>query len=257
MELSSQEGRKFHSYIRKTVGYCPRSLELYRRALTHRSAIVHGDDGRIHSAKNNERLEFLGDAIIEMIVSLTLHEKFEGFDEGVLTQVRSNLVCRTRLNEVAFEIGLDEHITLQSRQDIYKSHIPGDAVEALVAAIYLDGGMRRAERFVRKNIANERQIERASVATDSTNYKSELLMRFDGRHEEITFDTHKLNVSTKDDDGNTLNFISKVARDGIIIGVGYGTTKKNAEQKAARSALTQLEASPASENEAEENDAQG
>lgn len=240
IELSSQEGREFYRFIKKTIGYRPKSIRLFRRALTHSSATAGSNGNKPDITEHNERLEFLGDAIIEMLVSVILHEKFEDYDEGALSQMRANLVCRAKLNKVAFELGLEEHIFVQTKKDIFKSHIPGDAVEALVAAIYLDGGLKRADKFVREHIANDSKIQQSTISTDNRNYKSELLMLFDGKTEEITFDTHKLTTPTHDEEGNAVNFTSKVMKDSIIVGVGYGHTKKMAEQRAAKSALTQL-----------------
>ena len=115
----------------------PNNIELYKLALIHRSASLFLEDG---TPINNERLEFLGDAVIEAIVSDYLFIEFPEHDEGFLTQLRSRIVSRSTLNALGIRLGLDKHIIVQGGGNFAQKHLYGDALEAMMGAIYLDKG---------------------------------------------------------------------------------------------------------------------
>ena len=181
---------------------------------------------------DNERLEFLGDAIIEAVVSDVLYHRFPEYAEGSLSKLRSNMVCRTRLNEISFALGMDSYIRVSTPQLITVSHIPGDVLEAFVAAIFLDGGMKRADKFVRRHIANDMRIAQALQDTDETNYKSELISLGEQSCIEIYFDTHRIEPEhgTR---GDAENYTTEVRAGQTVIGQAKGRSKKMAEQEAA------------------------
>ncbi len=229
VELFSREGRKFYFFIVRLIGYLPFNTAAYHQAFIHRS---------VRPTDNNERMEYLGDAILETLVSFVLYRHFPSAREGLLTQLRSRLVCRRHLNEVALALGFQQHIS-QVRTDVVHSHIPGDVLEAFVAALYIDGGRRRAMRFVSKYIASVDCINAALAEADISNHKSELLSLGQRSGTEVNFITRRI-------DNNQLilpdadNFISEVRMADQMVAVGYGRTKKAAEQQAASKTLTAI-----------------
>ncbi len=236
IKLFSRKGRKFYFFLVKTIGYWPRSTEHFSKAFVHRS--VSPSAHLAEAEVNNERLEYLGDAVIETIVSDILYHKFPSADEGFLSHLRSNMVCRARLNTISFELGLDEYIVMSSRKDLAVSHIPGDVLEAFVAAIYLDGGMKKAFRFVEKAIANPKRIAEAQNDSNKANYKSDLVCLGEQLDVEVIFETRKATGNLgRDEDGFVLCFVSEIKVQDFVIGVGYGRSKKSAEQMAAGKVL--------------------
>ena len=129
-------------------GFLPNNVELYKLALIHRSASVVADGRSI----NNERLEFLGDAVIESVTSDYLFIEFPDYNEGQLTQLRSKLVSRQSLNAIAREIGLDECVICNGSASASQKHIFGDAFEAMMGAIYLDQGYDFVNRLLINSI---------------------------------------------------------------------------------------------------------
>ncbi len=236
IKLFSRKGRKFYFFLARTIGYWPRSTEHFSKAFVHRSVSPSGHLAETEA--NNERLEYLGDAVIETIVSDILYHKFPSADEGFLSHLRSNMVCRARLNTISFELGLDEYIVMSSRKDLAVSHIPGDVLEAFVAAIYLDGGMKRAFKFVERAIANPKRIAEAQKDSDKANFKSDLVCLGEQLDVEVIFETRKATGNLgRDEDGFVLCFMSEVKIQGFVVGVGYGRSKKAAEQMAAEKVL--------------------
>ena len=127
--------RAFYVAIDDMFGFIPNNIELFKLALVHKSASVELEDG---SHINNERLEFLGDAVIESITSDFLFIEFPDRDEGFMTQIRSKIVSRQSLNRIASDIGLDKHVISHAAGNVTQKHIYGDAFEAMIGAIYLD-----------------------------------------------------------------------------------------------------------------------
>ncbi len=239
IKLFSREGRKFYFFIANTAGYLPYSTKVFHSAFTHRSMTTRG--GGKGTDANNERLEFLGDAIIEAVVSDVLYHQYPEGDEGFLSHLRSNMVCRARLNTISFELNLDRFLKITSRKDLTTSHIAGDVLEAFVAAIYLDGGMGRAARFVKKTIASQARIEEALNDATHTNYKSMLVNLGEQNGLEVLFDTRRASEHATDEDGEAVNFVSEVLLADTIAGHGAGRSKKMAEQQAAEEACKRID----------------
>ena len=139
------EDKRFYCAIDDMFGFIPNNIELYKLALIHKSASIVLDDGQ-HI--NNERLEFLGDAVIESVTSDYLFIEFPEKSEGALTQLRSKMVSRQSLNAVAKLIGLDDHVITNSSNGASQKHIYGDAFEAMMGAIYLDQGYNFVKRLL-------------------------------------------------------------------------------------------------------------
>ena len=210
----------------KTIfGIVPNNIELYKLALIHRSASLFLEDG---TPINNERLEFLGDAVIETIVSDFLFIEYPEEKEGVLSQLRSRIVSRSSLNRLAIEIGLDRHIIAQGNIPVLQKHIYGDALEALFGAIYLDKGYNFANRLfinglLRKYVAWE------DMAEQENDFKSRLIEWGQKSKRQVHFETKPGAAYTS----NLPQFETTIYVDGQPAGRGEGGSKKESEQAAA------------------------
>lgn len=227
--------KRFYVAIDDMFGFIPHNIELYKLALIHKSASVELEDG---SHVNNERLEFLGDAVIESITSDYLFIEFPDRDEGFMTQLRSKIVSRQSLNNIASKIGLDKHVISHAAGNSTQKHIYGDAFEAMMGAIYLDMGYDFANRLLINDIFG-RYLSIDEVMQAETDFKSRLIEWCQKNHYSIEFRT------TTDGSSSMARpvFVSTVYIDGIAVGHGSGDSKKQAEQRAAHSVS---EAKPAS-----------
>lgn len=209
---------------------------LLRQALTHRShAHVTGHE-RIES---NERLEFLGDSVLGMIVNEFLYHEFTGKEEGDLTKIKSLLVCGATLAKVGERLGLGQHLLL-SRSEAgtggrRRESILADATEAIIGALYLDGGLGRARTFVEQNILVN--VDATLQERVHRNYKSQLQEKLQARYKVPP--RYKVSFTTGPD--HARRFTVKVTLKGTVLGVGSGTSKKQAEQRAAESALARID----------------
>ncbi len=232
IKLFSLRREKFYSFIRQATGIRPVDISIYKQAFIHKSSMIKGEDGRF---VNNERLEFLGDAMLGAIVADVLYQRFPGKNEGFLTKMRSRIVNRTLLNTIALKMDLGKWISVQSKIDITQTSILGDALEALIGAIYLDQGYKVCEQFIVEQIINQ-YVDIKQVAKKDSNYKS-LLIEWGQKHKQsVYFITEEKHVA----DGEAASFIAKASVDEMEIGQGEGMSKKEAQQNAARKALEVL-----------------
>ncbi len=219
--------KMFYRAIDDMFGFIPNNIELYKLALIHKSASVTLDNGQ-HI--NNERLEFLGDAVIESVSSDYLFIEFPDKNEGFLTQLRSKMVSRQALNGVARRIGLDDHVITNSTNNSIQKHIYGDAFEAMMGAIYLDQGYDFVNRLlINKIFARYMKLE--TLLESETDFKSRLIEWSQKNHHTIQF------ITSYDKSSSSAHpyFYSKVMIDNIEVGYGVGESKKEAEQRAAHS----------------------
>ena len=219
--------KHFYVVVDDMFGFIPNNIELYKLALIHKSASVELEDG---SHINNERLEFLGDAVIESVTSDYLFIEFPDRDEGFLTQVRSKMVSRQSLNRIASAIGLDKHVISNAAGNTTQKHIYGDAFEAMMGAIYLDQGYDFVNRLLINDIF-ARHLSLDDVLQSETDFKSRLIEWCQKNHHTIEFST------ANDKTYSTAHpfFYSKVLIDGMEVGYGAGESKKEAEQRACHS----------------------
>lgn len=216
--------RLYYRLIDDIFGFIPNNIELYKLALIHKSASVEYGGRSI----NNERLEFLGDAVIEAITSDYLFIEYPHYDEGRLTKLRSKLVSRQSLNAIACKIGLDKHIISSRSVGITQKHIFGDAFEAMMGAIYLDQGYDFSNRLLINGIyAQYCSLE--EVDETETDFKSRLIEWGQKNHHSIVFRTKGEQI------GSSRKFHCVVLIDNLEAGHGVGTSKKEAEQRAAES----------------------
>ena len=213
--------KHFYAVVDDMFGFIPNNIELYKLALIHKSASVELEDG---SHINNERLEFLGDAVIESVTSDYLFIEFPDRDEGFLTQVRSKMVSRQSLNRIASAIGLDKHVISNAAGNTTQKHIYGDAFEAMMGAIYLDQGYHFVNRLLINDIF-ARHLSLDDVLQSETDFKSRLIEWCQKNRYSIEFRT--TNGASRS------GFHSVVYVDGIAVGHGHGDSKKAAEQNAA------------------------
>ncbi|MDR1456175.1 MAG: ribonuclease III [Tannerella sp.] len=214
------------------LGFYPRNIQLYRLAFTHRSTFIEAEDGRW---KNNERLEFLGDAVLDAVVADIIYKKYPTRKEGFLTNTRSKIVQRESLNRIAHEMGLDRMIITSTRLNTHNSYICGNAFEALIGAIYLDQGYRKCCNFVEERII-EKYIQLDKIAHKEVNFKSNLIEWSQKNKLEISFEL----IETFADQTGSPVFQSRVTLLGTPLGTGIGYTKKESQQSAAKVAIKKI-----------------
>lgn len=223
--LSSEE-RELYAFVKKNFGLRPGTVELYLESLRHKSH--DGDKG----LPNNERLEFLGDAVLSMAISVILFDKYPDKSEGELTKLRSRIVNRKHLNQIAKEIGLIKFIKHDDRLRINQTSVGGNALEAVIGAIYLDHGYVEAEKVIR-HVILEHYTDLKKLEKTDENYKSILL-------EWSQSDGASMHFVTAPKKNSKRLFTSKVFIDDEERGSGEGRSKKEAEQKAAKQALEEI-----------------
>lgn len=214
------------------LGFVPHNIEIYRTALAHKSVSYRG---RLGKPVNNERLEFLGDAILEAVVSDIVYHRYERKREGFLTSTRSKIVQRSSLNQLSAEIGLDSLINTNAHPTTHHNNIGGNAFEALVGAIYLDRGYAHCKWFIEKRIVG-RLLDIDNVAQKEVNFKSKLLEWTQKNRIQAEYKLDK----TEKDGTNSPIFHTSVVIEGLIAGEGTGFSKKESHQTAAREALMKL-----------------
>lgn len=225
--------REFYGLSFDLLGFIPNKLELYELALVHKSASIPSKDG---IPMNNERLEFLGDAILGSVTADILYKYFPNKSEGFLTQIRSKIVSRESLNRLALKIGLNKQVMSNVNLNNNK-HIYGDAFEALVGAIYLDQGYSVTKTFIEDKIFRN-YINIEEVVTVETNFKSKLIEWAQKNKKDVVFDTREDGL---DQEMKLPVFISEVEVEKNMMGKGIGASKKEAQQMAAKEALLRLE----------------
>lgn len=214
------------------LGFYPRNIRYYEQALLHKSSSAKSGKGRLH---NNERLEFLGDAILDAVIADIVYSRFEGKKEGFLTNTRSKIVQRETLNKLAVEIGLDKLVKYSTRTASHNSYVCGNAFEALIGAIYLDRGYETCKKFVETKIIN-RFINLDKIANKEVNFKSKLIEWGQKNKVKISFE---LIEEYFDNEGNPI-FRTEVLAEGITGGSGEGYSKKESQQNAAKKTLEKL-----------------
>jgi ribonuclease-3 len=220
-------------FLKNLIGFYPQNLKLYDLAFVHKSASVVDSRGNF---TNNERLEYLGDAILSAVIADFLYNRFPQEDEGFLTKTRSKLVNRSFLTKLTYDMGLNVYIDSNTTKNIDNSHIYGDALEALIGAIYLDKDYSAAKYFITKRILSK-FVNLAEIEQNDLNFKSRLIEWSQKNKKELEFDTtEEINERTKQP-----KFTAVVKIDNLKVGTGTGASKKEAHQNAARQSLEKLE----------------
>jgi ribonuclease-3 len=224
--------KNFKKQLKNILGFLPRNFELYQLAFVHKSA-SHFVFNNIKV--NNERLEFLGDAILDSMVAEFLFSKFPDKEEGFLTQTRSKIVNRDNLNHMAIKLGIGNMIISKMSRDNHKS-VYGDTLEALIGALYLDKGYERARKIVLERIIQS-YININRLLETETDFKSRIIEWGQKQKKAVSFTSFE----EMDEQSNSPVFITQLMVVDEIIGRGSGNSKKEAEQNAARQALQIIE----------------
>ena len=229
IKLPFRKEKELYLSLYTILGFYPRNIELYQMALSHKSIHFKNKKGK---PVNNERLEFLGDAILDAIVGDIVYKHFPGKREGFLTNTRSKLVQRETLNKIAQEIGLSRLIYSSGRNFSHNSYMAGNAFEALIGALYLDRGYNLCMRFMQKKILTK-MVNIDTVAYKEVNFKSRLIEWAQKNKMNIAFN---LLEQKKDDEGNPV-FKYCVVIEGIKCNSASGFSKKESQQLASEETL--------------------
>ena len=235
--LLFHKDRESYFCFYKILGFFPRNIRFYEQALLHKSTSIRSEKGR---PLNNERLEFLGDAILDAIVGDIVYKHFEGRREGFLTNTRSKIVQRETLNKLAVEIGLDKLVKYSTRSSSHNSYMYGNAFEAFIGAIYLDQGYERCKQFMEKKILKN-YIDLDKMSRKEVNFKSKLIEWSQKTKMEVSFE---LIEQFLDQDYNPM-FHTEVRIESLSAGTGTGYSKKESQQNAAQMALKKIKSDEA------------
>ena len=231
------DDKELRQSLYEVMGFYPHNLSHYKQALMHKSIGRRNDKGR---PLNNERLEFLGDAMLDATVGYIVYRHFEGKREGFLTNTRSKLVSRDTLGKLAEEMGLTRLILSAGHSNSHNSYMAGNAFEALVGAIYLDQGYNAVMRFMEKRILSK-MINIDKVAFKEVNFKSKLLEW--SQRNKVKLD-YRMLKQLKDKDTGSPVFRFCVVLEGIDGEQGEGYSKKEAQQLASEATLKRLRREP-------------
>ena len=236
IKLPFRKEKELYSSLYSIIGFYPHDISYYKQALMHRSVAKRNAKGRL---VNNERLEFLGDAVLDAIVGDIVYRHFEGKREGFLTTTRSKIVQRETLNRLSQEIGISRLIMSNGHTSFHNSNMEGNAFEALVGAIYLDRGYAACMRFMEKRILAQ-VINLDKVAYKEVNFKSKLIEWCQKNKVNLEFKE----VEQKRDRNNSPVFTYSAVVEGLEAGQATGYTKKESQQQASKTALQKLRRKP-------------
>jgi len=228
-----KEDREFYNQLKQIFGIFPRNIEIYKLAVVHKSASVVLSRGK---RVNNERLEYLGDAVLDAIVAEYLFSQYPNQKEGFLTKMRSKIVSRTSLNQLAIDMGLDKIIVKQANFQHTQKNIYGNALEALIGAMFIDQGYQFTSDCIINSIL-EKYIDLDNLQMIETDYKSRIIELAQKNRIAIQFQCQESEVST----GNCPHFTSSITFNDQILGEGSGSSKKEAEQNAAMEAIAKVD----------------
>lgn len=219
--------------LEAAIGYRFQNITLLQNALTHSS---YANERWHNSLLSNERLEFMGDSILGMVVAEYLYRNFPDRPEGELTRMRADMVCETSLAQIALRLDLGKHLLLGHGEERFggrtRPSILADAVESVIAATFLDGGMAAAESFIERFVLCDVPVSKMH----NTDYKTALQELIQQKKNQVLF--YRLVGESGPDHDKT--FTAQVLLNEEVIGEGVGSSKKRAEQDAARAALENL-----------------
>jgi len=215
--------------LKRILGFFPNTISLYEEALLHKSSASRG------VYRNNERLEFLGDAILDAVIADIVFKKFKNQNEGFLTNTRSKIVKRETLDRISGNLGLNKLVISSPRVHTQKSHILGNALEAFIGAVYLDQGYQKTYRFIERKIVSA-YINIEALAKKEVNFKSKLLEWCQKYKVQMDFQL----LESYTDRENNPTFQSQVLLNGLTAGDGTGYSKKESHQQAACEALEKI-----------------
>lgn len=236
IKLPFRKEKELYLSLYNIIGVYPHDISLYKLALMHKSMFKRNAKGK---PVNNERLEFLGDAVLDAAVGDIVYRHFPGKREGFLTNTRSKLVQRETLNRLAQEMGITQLILSNGRSSAHNSYMGGNAFEALVGALYLDRGYNACMRFIQKRILDQ-MINIDKVAYKEVNFKSKLIEWAQKNRVKIEF---ALKEQHKDKNGSPV-FTYMVVLEGVEGCDATGYSKKESQQMASKRTLEKLRKQP-------------
>ena len=237
IKLPFRKEKELFSALYNILGFYPHDINVYKQALLHKSLGRRNEKGR---PINNERLEFLGDAILDAVVGDIVYRHFGGKREGFLTNTRSKLVSRNTLGKLAQEMGIDHLIKSSDHSTSHNSYKNGNAFEALVGAIYLDRGYNACMRFMEKPILAQ-VINIDKVAYKEVNFKSKLLEW--SQKNRVRLEFRELNQKKDESTGSPV-FTTQIFIEGVEGCTGTGYSKKESHQNASKDTLQRLRREP-------------
>lgn len=224
--------KAFRSALRKILGFSPSRIGIYKMAFTHRSANIELPDGSII---NNERLEYLGDAILDAILSEYLYKKFPEASEGELTKLRSRIANRSTLNKLALSMDINNLIISHINNNSSSINIYGDALEALIGALFIDKGYLRTKKFIISYLLTD-HVDLNRLIKTETDYKSQVFQWAQKLQKQVSFNYNEDYDSVK----KKYVFTAVLRIDNEIFGEGSGSSKKEAEQEASLNAVRKI-----------------
>ena len=236
IKLSFRKDKELYFSLYEILGFYPHDISHYKMALMHKSIMHRNSKGK---PVNNERLEFLGDAVLDAVVGDIVYRHFPGKREGFLTNTRSKLVQRDTLNKLAQEMGINQLVLSNGHSSSHNSYMGGNAFEALVGAIYLDRGYDACMQFMQKRIL-AKMINIDKVAYKEVNFKSKLIEW--SQKNRVKLDFVMLNQQ-KDNNGSPV-FTYQAVMEGVEGGAGNGYSKKESQQAASKLTLERLRKEP-------------
>lgn len=236
IRLPFRKEKELYFSLYQIIGIYPRNISFYKLALMHKSVSRRTAKGR---PVNNERLEFLGDAILDAIVGDIVYQHFPGKREGFLTNTRSKIVQRETLNKLAQEMGINQLILSSGHSYSHNSYMGGNAFEALVGALYLDRGYNACMKFMEKRILSQ-LINIDKVAYKEMNFKSKLIEWSQKNRVKLEYQL----LEQKKDEHGSPTFRFQVLIEGIEGGIGTGFSKKESQQTASKLTLQRLRREP-------------
>ena len=232
MRLFFHPKKESYFALKKILGFLPNNISFYEEALVHKSS---SGKNLVGGYRNNERLEFLGDAILDAIIADIVFKKFKNQNEGFLTNTRSKIVKRETLDQISGKLGLNKLVISSKGIHSQKNHILGNALEAFIGAVYLDQGYRKTYLFVERKIISA-YINLDTLAKKEVNFKSKLLEWCQKNRVQMDY---QLMENFVDKDNNPV-FQSRVLLNSLVAGTGTGYSKKESHQQAANRALKKI-----------------
>lgn len=222
----SPEELKFIRFFVSRFGYQPVKIKLFEQAITHRSLLAHDE-----AIDSNERLEFLGDTILDSIIAEYLYEKFPDKDEGYLTKIKAKIVSRKTLSEIGEEMELRTILRYNKNRSINLASLEGNAFEAIIGAIFLDSSYETTRKVIHKHVF-KKYLDLNKTLEEEIDFKSKLFIWSQKKHVQLEF----IVLKEENNHGNWLYEVV-VSLNDVNYGKGAGSSKKKAEQLAARETL--------------------
>jgi len=228
---TEEKDKRVFQYLKSIIGYSPRNYDLFKLATIHASAAKTNIQG---IKESNERLEYLGDAVLGSVVAEYLFKKFPYRDEGFLTEIRSRIVNRESLNQLGKKLGLQHIIEYNRKITSPHKSLYGDTLEALVGAVYLDRGYTYCRKFIQQKLL-EPYYNLDEIIKTNPNAKSRIIEWAQKANKQLEFETIDIQSHF-----NRKEFTVRIAVDSEPMSTGYGSTKKKAEQDAAQKSCEAL-----------------